>query len=238
MKLHLRVRRFAGVELRLLTLRPGLRVHLSTNRFHGTWHLLGDGRTARLLGHLMYGLAYQRQPGTAILLHGGHLLPNPFDAARSDPVLLVPDWLTFPTLRSLKALRRSLWDLGRPDTTVRWRTFGLASEASEADERPRWRRERMERIAGLLVYRAPREILRIQGRYVATLFPSRFDNYHYLADHWWNAGFAEGEVQTFRHYRRMVGAAKHARQELLAHGVPVDEAPWKVWEASKRRLSV
>ena len=45
--------------------------------------ILSDQRGAQLLARLLWGLSYQRRPGTLILVHGKHLLPTPFEADRA-----------------------------------------------------------------------------------------------------------------------------------------------------------
>src|SRR6476659_3063566 len=90
MKMHLRVLTIDGVAYRIVTLRPSTKIVFSTNFFHGTWHIVSSQRGARLLARLLWGLAYERHPGTMILIHGDHLVPTPFEAERSDPFILAP----------------------------------------------------------------------------------------------------------------------------------------------------
>src|SRR5437764_708249 len=94
LKVHLRLLRIGGATYRVVTLRPGARVAFSTNFYHQTWHIVTDERGARLLARLFWGLAFQHQPGTLVLVHGDHLLPTPFEAERSDPFLIIPTGLT------------------------------------------------------------------------------------------------------------------------------------------------
>src|SRR5437762_9292860 len=94
MKVHLRELSLGKTEYRVVTLRPGTRVSFSTNFFHNTWHLVSDIQGARLLARLLWGLSYQRWPGTLVLIHGNHLAATPFEAEQSDPFLLIPSHLT------------------------------------------------------------------------------------------------------------------------------------------------
>src|SRR5262245_33708097 len=106
MKVHLRVMPLAGRTFRVVTLRPSAGVRSSTNYYHHTWHVVSDTAGAGVLARLMWGLAYQKQPGTLVLIAEPHLVATPFDGARSDPVVLVPAGLTSPcedALRQLKA---------------------------------------------------------------------------------------------------------------------------------------
>jgi hypothetical protein len=92
LKLHRRQLWLDGRPYTVISLRPGTDARFSTNVFHGTWHVLSDWRGARLLGRLLWGLAYQHTPGTLVLID------RPF----LDPIRSTP---SRPT-RSLWCLRR------------------------------------------------------------------------------------------------------------------------------------
>lgn len=125
LKLHLRLLTISGATYRAVTLRPSTEVAFSTNFFHQAWHIVTGQQGSRLLARLFWGLAFQRQPGTLVLVHGKHLLPTPFDAERSNPFLIVPTGLTDTDPDRHRCLKRRLLHLGPPSTTVRWQTFGL-----------------------------------------------------------------------------------------------------------------
>ena len=76
MKFHLREVRAGGRLYCVVTPRPGADVRFSTNNFHDTWHVVTDAAGARMFARLLWGLAYQRQPGTVALLHGEFLRPT------------------------------------------------------------------------------------------------------------------------------------------------------------------
>lgn len=140
-KVHLRLLRIRGATYRVVTLRPGTRVAFSTNFFHQTWHIVTDERGARLLARLFWGLAFQRQPGTLVLVHGDYLVPTPFEAERSDPFLIIPTGLTGNDAAGLRRLKSRLAHLGPPTTTIRFRTFGLdIAQAEEQAGRGKLRR--------------------------------------------------------------------------------------------------
>src|SRR4051812_12247645 len=94
LKLHLRCVTVHGRTLRVITLRASETARFSTNRYHDTWHVLTDPYGARFLGRLLWGLSYQREPGTLVLLHGEHLVTTPFEGDAPDPVLWIPSWMT------------------------------------------------------------------------------------------------------------------------------------------------
>jgi hypothetical protein len=254
MKLHLRPVRLGGTTYRLLTLRPGTRAAFSTNSFHGTWHILTDICGARLLARLLWGLAYQRQPGTVIAIHGEHLQPTPFDADPSQPVLLANALLTPLDGDAGRGLKARLRTLGAPGQTVRWQTPGLDAVLAEARwyqraefqalwrpaGRQRWAQERFRHLGGCLCYSAPPAVLRYQARWIHGMDPGPCPStYHYLA-----AGrdghHGDGEVQIFRRYRADLAVADLARREVLARGPAPDpetlrEAVWAQCDAVRQR---
>jgi hypothetical protein len=237
LKLHLRVRAVGGYAYRVLTLRPGTTTAFSTNFFHQTWHIVSSPRGSRLLARLLWGLSYERHPGTVLVVHGEHLLPTPFEAERSDPFLLAPAGLTRLDPGALRLLKGRLSRFGPPDKTVRWQTFGLdrALETrrdgqetrsrleGECEQvwrrRPLWYHERMERRGGFICYTAPPPLLRLQALRVHGLRVSRRNpaggmDCHFLAGSRAYGGWADGEVQIFGDYMDRVAAAVEARREL------------------------
>jgi hypothetical protein len=244
MKVHLRVLPLAGRTYRVVTLRPSSRARFSTNYYHDTWHIVSDTAGAHLLARLLWGLAYQKHPGTLVLLAEPHLVPTPFDGAPSYPVVLVPSGLTPFSDEALRQLKARLHRLG-PTQTIRWHSFGLDRElvARDADETtelleqsrllgtPSFKAlehsERMSKVGGLICYTAPPLVLRQQAAFVARMRTasagySQMD-YHYLADGPSAVNYADGEVQIFHDYRERVSAAGVARREVLAQpDAPVD----------------
>jgi hypothetical protein len=186
-----------------------------------------------LLARLFWGLAFQRQPGTLLLVHGDHLLPTPFEAEGSDPFLIVPTGITGVDAARLRILKSRLSHLGPPSTTTRWLTFGLdAALGQNKDEtielrRPEhkhlWQQERMLRRGGFIVYQAPPAILRWQALRIHALQVRPGDglnamDYHFLAESSSkDSRFGDGEVQIFADYRDRVAAAMEARNELIAN---------------------
>ncbi len=236
--MHLRLVPIAGSVYRIVTLRPGTKVCFSTNFFHQTWHIVTSQQGSRLLARLLWGLSYQHHPGTLLLIHGDHLLPTPFEAERSDPILIARTGLTRIDPSVFRFLKGQLHRLGPPTTTIRWQSFGLdAALQDDAEEisplkketdllrtdegRQLWRQERMGRLGGFVVYSAPAQILRQQALRIHDLKVckrrqgSRMD-YHFLAresgSHSW---IPDGEVQIFADYMDGVAAATQARREHL-----------------------
>jgi hypothetical protein len=244
MKVHLRLLRLAGRTYRVVTLRTSERARYSTNYFHDTWHVVSDMGGAGVLARLLWGLAFQKQAGTLVLLSEPHLVPTPFDGARSEPVVVIPSGLTPTCEDALRELKSRLGRLGPPTQTIRWHTFGLDREltAWQTDEQtdllgqirlrwerssePVWRAEQMGRRGGLICYVAPALVLRTQAVMVARMHtgPGNYNmDYHYLADGEHARSYADGEVQLFHDYRERVSAATAARQEILSRAdAPTD----------------
>ncbi|HEY7312384.1 MAG TPA: hypothetical protein VH643_23675 [Gemmataceae bacterium] len=240
LKVHLRLLQLGGSTYRLVTLRPATRVAFSTNYYHNTWHLLSDMPGSRLLARLLWGLAYQRQPNTMIVLHGRHLLPTPFEGERSDPFLLIPSHLTGVDSEVFRNLKNRLLHLGQPSLSVRWLTFGLDKALEtwrqngrqwkehewhrlrDKDQEQLWRQERMGRCGGFIYYTAPPAILRQQALTLHSLrvkvgsFTTQMD-YHFLAQRSSRDSWSDGEVQIFADYRDRVSSAIEARKEILPY---------------------
>ena len=250
MKLHRRRLWCDGREFTVLTLRPGTDCRFSTNFYHDTWHILGDWRAARLLGRLLWGLAYQRRPGTLVLIDTTHIDPNPFDGRPGDPIVLVPAQLTALSTGAARALRRQLPLRGGPDGTVRWHTHGLDPVA--AQRRVPWQervrgvepppvvpvtapRTRIDRVGGLLAFIAAPPDLRDYAPGVYNLGRHAHRGMDYFELEW-----PDGEVQVFNDYRHRVSAARVARRELRAEGLDpaaagFDELVWDRGTDVRRR---
>ena len=250
MKLHRRSVWCDGRMLTVITLRPDTDCRFSTNYYHGTWHILGDWRGARLLGRLLWGLAYQRRPGTVVLIDLPHIDPNPFDGRPGDPIVLVPSDLTALSGGAARALRRQLPLRCAPDGTVRWQTHGLDPvmaqripwhERSPGLPRPlpifpsAAPRPRIDRVGGLLMFAASAPDLRSYAPGVHELGRYAFRGMDYT-----ELEYPDGEVQVFNDYRHRVSAASAARLELRAEGFDpaaagFDELVWDRGTDVRRR---
>ncbi|HET9967324.1 MAG TPA: hypothetical protein VFQ68_03745 [Streptosporangiaceae bacterium] len=197
-------------------MRPGTRARFASNYYHGTWHVLSDLHGARVLGRLLWGLAYQRMPGTLVLIDRPQLDPSPFSGAPSDPVALVPAQLTSLPAGAARGLRARL-PLSGPEGTVRWHTPGLLPAVTVVRERPPDRfvpagtEHRIDRHGGLLVMAATPPALREWAVQVYRLGGHTWKGMDYT-----EFGWPDGEVQVFTDYRRRVSAVRVARREVLA----------------------
>lgn len=251
LKLHLRVLEVAGRCLRVVTLRPDAHVRFSTNYFHDTWHILAGNDGAVMLGRLLWGLAFQRHPGTLVLIDRGHLVPTPFEADPPDPILLIPDGLTQVDDDALRALKLRLRRAPGPPTTIRWHTFGLPGAIEREGAKPfRHRdpeqpwllaRERMARRAGFVCYTAPPPILRAHGLAIYQAHTCANGTYYPLAEHGANhAWHYDGEFQLIERFADKVTAATVARRELFAAAprpLLAEADRWAVAERADRTLA-
>ena len=240
LKVHLRVLEIHRTTLRGVMLRPQTPARFSTNHFHDTWHILAGSDGAALFGRLLWGLAFQRHPGTLLLIGDPHLVPTPFEADPPDPILVIPDGLTSVDDDALRALKLRLRRAPGAPKTIRWHTFNMPAALEREGERREWlrrglraglprdrvprvgiaqrSRERMARRAGFVCFTAPPAILREHalGIYEMHTWQGRWGMYHPIAEHgahqtW---GF-DGEFQLIPGFADGVSAARVARREVL-----------------------
>jgi len=238
LKLHRHVARLDGHPYTVITLRPGTTARFATNNFHGTWHILTDLRGARLLARLAWGLAYQRAPGTVVLVDRAFLDTDPFEGNPSDPVALLRTDLTRLTATAGRELRRFAARVTAPTGTVRWRTPGLDRALAEERAwlalpphrtppgpwRPRTRNRNLwahepyhrgevcERLGGVVTFGARSDVLRDWAM-----------EWHSLHGFYRGADSSRqqwpgGEVQVWEGYADRVSAARQGRREVLASG--------------------
>jgi hypothetical protein len=252
LKLHRHTVVADGRGYTVITLRRGADVRFSTNRFHGTWHVLSDWRGAQTLARLMWGLAFQRKHGTLALITRACLDPNPFDAAAADPIALVPTNLTVLSHKAARAIRRHFSHPQFPQGTVRWRSHGLT--LARAQERewqglPRGLRrypfvpkangwQRVDRIGGLVTFAGPPPVLKEWSVEIARLGEWASHGMDYTESQW-----PDGEVQVFRQYRSEVRIAEQARHEVLQNAqasLTPDSLERQIWDHAetvrRRRL--
>ncbi|GIJ51007.1 hypothetical protein Val02_78930 [Virgisporangium aliadipatigenens] len=226
MKLHRRRLRLGGRNHTVITLRPGTDARFSTNYFHDTWHVLSDWRGARLLGRLLWGLAFQRVPGTLVVIDLPFVDPNPFDASPGDPIVLIPSRLTPWSAAAARDLRRRLPLHGPGDGTVRWHTHGLDRLVAAGHKWQRLpTREWMDRVHGMVTFAAADALLRAHAYGVFTLGVGARHGMDYTDLAW-----QDGEVQVFSDYRARVSAARAARAQVLGGRALTPEAERLLWE--------
>ncbi|MBN6054460.1 hypothetical protein JYK22_21140, partial [Nonomuraea sp. RK-328] len=244
-----------GRDYTVITLRPGTRARFSTNFYHQTWHVLSDPHGALLLARLLWGLSFQRRPGTVVLIDRRFIDPNPFDSDPGDPIALVPALLTHLPARTARHLSRRVAEPGSQSGTVQWQTWGLAAAVEELRGRytnPDWprvcralddeRAAEVHHLGGVLSLRAAPPLLRSWAVLVATMGDDVWHGMSYTeldGTGPWDAG-RDGEVQTFLDYHRRVSVARTSRREVLAaRDTPADPAEVRplVWDRNDAVLS-
>ncbi|MCU0686355.1 MAG: hypothetical protein MUF34_29595 [Polyangiaceae bacterium] len=248
-KLHLRVETIGRRAYRIASLRSGCGATYSTNYYHETWHVLCNPPGAATFARLLWGLSFQKQPGTLVCIHGQHLRPTPFDADPSDPIVLVPTALTPVIADDLRALRERLRRPSREGTRINWPTFGLdlaLAERAEAYETT-WRARRWEwqrdgdrldvrRAGGCVVMAGPACALREAALGVhrmatrGTVYSGQ-NAIELGARGKRGPHSSPGEVQMFDRYHPMLSEAAEARRRVLADGqarASHDELLWDI----------
>ncbi|MFT4625918.1 MAG: hypothetical protein ACI8PZ_004589 [Myxococcota bacterium] len=172
--------------------------------------MLSDPGGAGLLARLLWGLSYQRRPDTLMLLTAPHVVPTPFEADRSDPIVLVQSRLTPLDTRTLRALHSALPRLGPSDRTFRLYTPGL--DRPPATDQPRLTDHvRFVRAGGLLTLRGTKEPLRVEARALLHLSRARAQPSAYDT-------IGDGEAQVFHDFHPRCRCAIRARRDALAAG--------------------
>lgn len=212
LKLHLRYIALGRRVLRVASLRASDVVRFSTNQFHNTWHILAGCDGAGVLARLLWGLSFQREKDTFVVIDRAHLVTAPFDGDESDMILLArrSDRVDGSVLRAIKLrLRRK----PASDVTIRFQTFGLdgASRAEEPKD------EDVRRFGGFVCYSAPVLAMRSRAIAVSGLRRAIEMDYCFLGEAR-RYTHASGEVQIFRHFDDMVSSARVARHAAIGEG--------------------
>jgi len=229
MKLHRTTAYLDGRDYTLITPRPSTTERFAVNHCHGMWHVLSEQTGARLFARLLWGLSFDRHENTLVVIDRRFLAPDPFDGARSMPIVLVPQERTPFGNRAARALRRALPSLGRPEGTVRWLTGGL--DTALADRRDWWSRRRptprhafghrhtrsaLDTVReGVLVLPGDsaslcEDAVSVGSLAVSSNSPMDYDQLDRF------------EFQVFHDFRRRVDAARVARREIEATPIAVD----------------
>lgn len=208
-----------GRRFTALSLRPSsTRQRFATNHYHGTWHVLGGPGAGQLLGRICWAMAHERHDRTVFVIDPAFLVPNPFDADRSNPIVIVNSDRGTPSRAGFDRLRSALPWSGPSEGTVTLDVRSLPAVIDDADllvdldrrSGAAWndhrRRSWTDEVNGLLVFSAPADVLRWWGRYL-----SRLGESWYAGSDDTELGYPDGEAQVFRDFSGMVGRAIEAR---------------------------
>ena len=180
LKVHRRAVVLDGLGYTLLSPRPGSPCRFATHHAGKAWSVVTDVSGARVLGRLIWAMAFQRHERTVVVVDLPFLVPDPFDGASSSPIIIVNNDLDNLSPAGAVDLRAGLPFTGPSDGTVVLQTRGLDSaladragfEERETEAGWPWneeQRHRIEEINGLVVVAAPAPILRRWGVGVSSL---------------------------------------------------------------------
>jgi hypothetical protein len=174
LKVHRRSVRLDGRAYTVLSPRPSVSSRFATNRDGATCHILTDPVGAQLLARLCWAMAYQGHQRTVTVIDSHFLVPNPFGAGTSSPIVIVNSALGSLSGAVLADLRSQL-PLSTPsDGTVVLQTRGLdqalddptafGQRADQVARRSETHEERrIDGDSGLWVLTAPPPVLRAWG---------------------------------------------------------------------------
>jgi hypothetical protein len=246
-KLHRRHVDLDGRAFTVLTLRPSVECRYATNYFHETWHVLTDPAGARLLGRLCWLLAFQRKQGPIVVIDHRLLVPNPFDADKSAPIVIANADLAPLNRTAVTQLKRFLAQEKPSEGNVRLSTSSLdrllaADPAGDCLERDQqnsgvwWnehqRRSWTDRVNGVVVLAAPAPVLQWWAISLSRLGSRWYQGSDYTELDHPTTRRGEGEVQVFEDFAGMVTQAMATRERLYP-GVPhrelLDDERRAVW---------
>ena len=174
LKVHRRSVRMDRLEYTVLSPRPTEEARFATNSFHQTWHVITSEEGVALLARLCWAMAFQRRERTIVLLDSPLIVPSPFDADESSPIVVVNNDLGGLSRAAVEDLRMQLPLSAASDGTVVLQTRGLDQalenptefrdrnrEAQLQDEHQqrRW----IDGSNGLVIIAAPPPVLRTWG---------------------------------------------------------------------------
>jgi hypothetical protein len=174
LKVHRRSLRLDGRVHTVLSPRPTVSSRFATNRDGATCQILTEPDGAQLLARLCWAMAYQRHERTVTVIDSPFLVPSPFGADASSPIVIVNSALGSLSGAVLADLHSQLPLVTPSDGTVVLQTRGLdqalddpaafgqradqVARRSESDQ-GRW----IHGDSGLWVLTAPPPVLQAWG---------------------------------------------------------------------------
>jgi hypothetical protein len=174
LKVHRRSVRLDGRAHTILSPRPSVSSRFATNRDGTTCQILTGPVGAQLLARLCWAMAYQRHERTVTVIDSHFLVPYPFGADTSSPIVIVNSALGSLSGAVLADLRSQLPLATPSDGTVVLQTRGLGQAVDDpavfgqrADQVARRSEGHQEKWidgdSGLWVLTAPPPVLRAWG---------------------------------------------------------------------------
>ena len=245
LKVHRRELVLGDSRYTVLSPRPSTMSRFATNRFHETWHVLADLEGAHLLAQLCWAMAYQRHDRTVVVVDPPLLVPNPFDADPSSPIVIVnTDLGPFPR-DAASSLRQALPFRTPSSGTVVLQTRGLDAALedpatfAQGPDQAKWRdphrkRRWIEGSAGLVILAAPAPVLKTWGVDLSQLGGRMYEgSSHSELDYPAN----DGEVQVFDGFSSHVERAVTLRSQLFPDAASrqlSEEEKTVMWAAARQ----
>jgi hypothetical protein len=252
-KLHRREIMLDRKSYTVLSPRPSTPHRFATNLFHETWHVLSDLNGARLLGRMCWSMAYQRKPNTIMVIDYPLLVPNPFDADKSSPIVIANRDLGGLSRVALAQLKHQMPFTSPSRGIVRLTAPGLDrllkgdTDLERAHEKSgeQWNEQQQkgftDRVNGMVVLAAHPPRLQWWALWLSTLDDRWYDGMAYTELDHSNRDYrriGSGEVQIFERFTTMVSEATVARNRLYPdarHRELLDEERERVWAALPKR---
>ncbi len=219
LKVHRRSVRLDRLEYTILSPRPTEEARFATNSFHETWHVITSQGGAALLARLCWAMAFQRRERTIVLIDSPFIVPTPFDADQSSPIVVVNNDLGGFSGAAVEDLRAKLPLSVASDGTVVLQTRGLdqalenTTEFREREQEAQLQNENQQRrwidgSNGLVIIAAPPPVLRTWGVDLSGLGASPHEgmSWAHLDD-----PAKAGEVQMLNDFDAMLATAQAAR---------------------------
>jgi hypothetical protein len=220
LKVHRRSIRLDRSEYTVLSPRPSEEARFATNYFHETWHVITSRGGAALLARLCWAMAFQRRERTIILIDEPLIVPCPFDADLSSPIVIVNNDLGAFSRAAVKDLRGQLPLSTASDGTVVLQTRGLdqalenTTEFHDRNQEGQLQNEHQKRrwidgSNGLVIVAAPPPVLRTWGVDLSDVGTWSHDegmSWEYL-----DYPAKGGEVQVLDDFDAMLATAQAAR---------------------------
>ncbi len=244
-KVHRRTVRLDGTPRTVLSPRPSCPYRFATNRFHETWHVISDPEGAEALSRWMWAMAYQRRDALFVV-DERFMVPNPFDADDSFPIVIVNSDVAGLDRAEEKDLQAAMPWRSPSEGTVTLQTgrlddmladprgFNDRERTAEHRWNPHQQRRWIDRSHGLVVVAAPPPVLRVWAVELGD-FGSNLQE----GQNWVELDYPSknGEVQVFSDFEARVARAVAARTALYpgrARGELSDLEREEVWRLQAR----
>jgi len=222
LKVHRRSVRLDRLDYTVLSPRPSEEVRFATNYFHETWHVITSEKGAALLARLCWAMAFQRRERTVILIDAPLIVPSPFDADPSSPIVIVNNDLGSFNKAAARDLRAQLPLSIASDGTVVLQTRGLdqalkntsefrdrkqGAQSQNQHQKRRW----IDLSNGLVIVAAPPPVLRTWAVDLSDVgtWSHEGSSWEYL-----DYPAKVGEVQVLDDFDSMLAKAQLARSRL------------------------